>query len=309
VSPARPIEAPAVAAGAASPQPQASLPAPPTVDAPRGPGLVPPDHASSPAAPPLTTAAPPPALVANSPPSVSAAAASLTPHQTGVRSIVGTVSEPAAASANGSASPVGGSAPNVVFAAAALSSGGGDAGGAPDDHAGETLLPNVDGAGAAEPELTPFEPTAPTLATDRREAPPPVRATSETAAALAAEMARKLDARVTRFELRLDPGGLGQVQVALEIQSGGEVTAHLRFDRPEAMHELRARADELRETLQQAGFSVASGSLSFESRGDGHRPTSGGPSASGLADAAASVAEPPSPSRAPRRAAGLDLRI
>jgi flagellar hook-length control protein FliK len=78
-------------------------------------------------------------------------------------------------------------------------------------------------AAPAQPELSTARPAA--------DAPAAPRANADTVAALGAEIARKLDARSTRFELQLDPLGLGQVQVSLEI-TGGEVSALLHFERP-----------------------------------------------------------------------------
>jgi flagellar hook-length control protein FliK len=102
-------------------------------------------------------------------------------------------------------------------------------------------------------------------------APAPPRANAETVVALAAEVARKLDARTTRFDLQLDPIGLGQVQVSLEIRSGGEVSAHLHFERPDTAADLRARSGELRTALESAGFSLGSAGLSFGDAG-GRQP-------------------------------------
>jgi flagellar hook-length control protein FliK len=83
-----------------------------------------------------------------------------------------------------------------------------------------------------------------------------IRGAPETVAKLAAEIARKLEQRNTRFELALDPAGLGGVQVSLEINARGELAAHMSFERPEAAAELRGRAQELQRALEQAGFEV-----------------------------------------------------
>ncbi|WP_297696999.1 flagellar hook-length control protein FliK, partial [Phenylobacterium sp.] len=101
-------------------------------------------------------------------------------------------------------------------------------------------------------------------------APPPEAASlaaPQTVAALAAQMIRKLDGRTTRFDVQLDPAGLGHVDVRVEIGAHGRITAALWFDNPQAARELAARADELAQALQQAGFDLTGG-LSFDVAGD-----------------------------------------
>ncbi|WP_395943258.1 flagellar hook-length control protein FliK [Brevundimonas sp.] len=92
------------------------------------------------------------------------------------------------------------------------------------------------------------------------------RATIETTAHLAAQIARKLEGRSTRFDMVLTPEDLGRVDVSLEIGSDGQLAARLAFDNPAAAVELRGRADELRRQLQDAGFQVAGDSLDFTQR-------------------------------------------
>jgi len=92
------------------------------------------------------------------------------------------------------------------------------------------------------------------------------RATIETTAHLAAQIARKLEGRSTRFDMVLTPEDLGRVDVSLEIGSDGQLAARLAFDNPAAAADLRGRADELRRQLQEAGFQVSSDSLDFTQR-------------------------------------------
>ncbi|MFN7128337.1 MAG: flagellar hook-length control protein FliK [Brevundimonas sp.] len=92
------------------------------------------------------------------------------------------------------------------------------------------------------------------------------RATIETTAHLAAQIARKLEGRSTRFDMVLTPEDLGRVDVSLEIGADGQLAARLAFDNPAAAAELRGRADELRRQLQDAGFQVANDSLDFTQR-------------------------------------------
>ena len=87
----------------------------------------------------------------------------------------------------------------------------------------------------------------------------------------AAQIARKLDGRSTRFDMVLTPEDLGRVDVSLEIDSDGRLTARLAFDNPAAATDLRGRADELRRQLQDAGFHLSQDSLEFSER----NPSSG----------------------------------
>lgn len=97
------------------------------------------------------------------------------------------------------------------------------------------------------------------------------RATIETTAQIAAQIIRKLDGRSTRFDMVLAPEGLGNVDVSMDIDSDGRLTARLAFDNPAAATDLRARADELRRQLQEAGFQLSQDSLEFAER----NPSSG----------------------------------
>ena len=90
-----------------------------------------------------------------------------------------------------------------------------------------------------------------------------VRGAPETVANLAAQIIKKLEARTTRFDLELDPHGLGRVDVRVEIGAHGKMTASMVFENPQAAHELKARAAELQRTLEQAGFDL-SGGMSFD---------------------------------------------
>jgi len=98
------------------------------------------------------------------------------------------------------------------------------------------------------------------------------RATVETTAQLAAQIARKLDGRSTRFDMVLTPEDLGRVDVSLEIGKDGQLSARLAFDNPAAAADLKSRADELRRQLQEAGFQVAGDALDFSQRD----PSTGG---------------------------------
>ena len=95
------------------------------------------------------------------------------------------------------------------------------------------------------------------------------RSSAETVARLAADIVRKADGQSTRFDLQLDPHGLGKVDVALEIDRNGKLTAALSFDSAQSAADLRGRAGELRLALEQAGFDIAEGGLTFDLAGQG----------------------------------------
>ena len=98
-------------------------------------------------------------------------------------------------------------------------------------------------------------------------ATPLVRGSPETIANLTAQIVKKLEGRSTRFDVELDPAGLGKVAVRIEIGAHGHISAAMSFETPQAASELRARAGELRQALEQAGFNL-SGGLSFDVAGD-----------------------------------------
>ncbi|MDB5497337.1 MAG: flagellar hook length determination-like protein [Phenylobacterium sp.] len=149
-----------------------------------------------------------------------------------------------------------------------------------------------------------------------------VRGAPQTVANLAAQIAKKLDGRSTRFDVQLEPAGLGKVDVRVEIGAGGRMSAAMAFDTPQAAAELRSRAGELQRALEQAGFDI-SGGLSFDVAGDsgqggqaqGQNPDANpnaafrGQAFQAVLDTAADAA--PSSQLAFRQssAAGVDIRI
>ncbi|HKP79927.1 MAG TPA: flagellar hook-length control protein FliK, partial [Phenylobacterium sp.] len=90
-----------------------------------------------------------------------------------------------------------------------------------------------------------------------------VRGAPETVANLAAQILRKLEGKSTRFDVQLDPHGLGKVDVRIEIGAQGRITAGMTFDNPQAAADVKARASELHRALEQAGFDI-SGGISFD---------------------------------------------
>ena len=91
-------------------------------------------------------------------------------------------------------------------------------------------------------------------------------ATVRTTAELAAAMIHRLGNRSTRFDMILTPETLGSVEVSIEVGADGQMSARMAFDNPQATAEMRARAEELRRQLTEAGFDVAENALEFTDR-------------------------------------------
>ncbi|WP_245162362.1 flagellar hook-length control protein FliK [Brevundimonas sp. AJA228-03] len=132
-----------------------------------------------------------------------------------------------------------------------------------------TAVAQVDSAEPAQPpqSATPAESRAaqaaaaatPVLSTLSQGA---IHATAQ----IAAQIIKKLEGRSTRFEMALTPDDLGRVDVSLDIDADGQLSARLAFDNPLAAADLRGRVDELRRQLTDAGFTVADDALSFDQR-------------------------------------------
>lgn len=128
--------------------------------------------------------------------------------------------------------------------------------------------PQADTPDAQQPQIT-TSTAAPAATTAPAHAAPPARATPETVAHLAAQIARHSEGgRSTQFDIELNPAGLGRVDVRLEISAHGQITAAMSFDNAASAAEVRGRAAELHRALEQAGFDVSSGGLSFDVAGD-----------------------------------------
>jgi hypothetical protein len=149
----------------------------------------------------------------------------------------------------------------------------------------------------------------------------PVRGAPETVASFAAEIARKLDGRNSRFDVALDPLGLGMVNVSIDIGADGKLSAQFAFERPETAAEMKGRSQELQRALEQAGFDLSKNGLDFDG---GHGRERGGANGDqprhqtaraqafqqALLAADAADALPAQPLRwSDRSRAGLDVRI
>ena len=69
-----------------------------------------------------------------------------------------------------------------------------------------------------------------------------------------------------KINIQLRPEELGRVEVKLEVNNHGRVSAHIVADRPETLELLRNDARSLEKALQEAGFDTGSGDLSFDLR-------------------------------------------
>jgi len=70
----------------------------------------------------------------------------------------------------------------------------------------------------------------------------------------------------SRFELRLDPAELGRIDVRIDVDRSGQVTSHLRVEKPETLAMLQQSAPQLQQALQDAGLKTGSGGLQFSLR-------------------------------------------
>ncbi|CAN5263544.1 hypothetical protein BH11PSE2_BH11PSE2_18480 [soil metagenome] len=144
------------------------------------------------------------------------------------------------------------------------------------------------------------------------------RLAAHTVAHLAAQIIDKVGAKTTRFDVQLDPAGLGKVDVKIEIGAGGQMTAAMSFDNPQAAAEMRGRAGELQSALERAGFDLSKGGLSFDMSGQNNgqglfeqqadqqrRPTWRGHAFTDLA----SVADMPPPILRASASGGVDVTI
>jgi flagellar hook-length control protein FliK len=93
------------------------------------------------------------------------------------------------------------------------------------------------------------------------------KVTPHTVAHLAAQIASNVDGKTTRFDVTLNPEGLGKVDVRVEIGAKGDMTAQLNFANADAAAQMQQKAPELQAALQQAGFDPSRTTLSFNSGG------------------------------------------
>lgn len=135
---------------------------------------------------------------------------------------------------------------------------------------------------------------------------------------VAVHVARAIDAGTDSISIRLDPADLGRVDVTLDFDADGNVSATVLAERPETLRLLQRDAQSLERAFADAGLKADSGALNFGLRRDnggagqeqGGRDNQGGFTGFGrdgggnLADAAPII-----PPRALASMRALDIRI
>lgn len=211
-------------------------------------------------------------------------------------------------------------APLPASVPSSASSGGGTTGDSGGDSSQSSLQSSSEAraspASVAAPD-TAFAAAA-AAASGSPSAPAARLATSETLTRLTADIVHTVKAKASRIELALQPEGLGRVDVKLHIGADGALSAELKFDNPQAAAALKARADELRAALQQAGFDLSGSGLSFTAggfsdgsaqRGAGGWAQNGSAFTALVAAAEADAETAPASALLSRPAGGLDLTI
>jgi Meckel syndrome type 1 protein len=119
--------------------------------------------------------------------------------------------------------------------------------------------------------------TAPTDATAPAPTPPSSGA-PDTLANLSAQIVQKVGGQTTRFDVQLDPYGMGRVNVSVQIDAKGVMSAALSFEKPDSANFIRTHSAELQQSLAQAGFNLSSSAFSISTVDQG---TQGGFNAGG----------------------------
>ncbi len=83
---------------------------------------------------------------------------------------------------------------------------------------------------------------------------------------VAFEVARHFEAGNSRFQIRLDPADLGRIDVRLDLDKSGTVSAHMFVERPETLDLMQRDQRALQQALQQAGLDAGKTSLEFSLR-------------------------------------------
>ena len=144
----------------------------------------------------------------------------------------------------------------------------------------------------------------------------------QTVARLAVQIAPTAQGPASQFSLTLHPAELGGVQVKVQVDRNGSVSAMLTFDNPQAAADLGARAGDLKAALNQAGFNVSDNGLSFNLSSQGQGQSGNGQpdpgnwggrafraAAAGADDLLSAVTEAAGRLQTASAASGLDIRI
>jgi Meckel syndrome type 1 protein len=144
----------------------------------------------------------------------------------------------------------------------------------------------------------------------------------ETVSRLASQIVQTAQGPASQFNLTLHPAELGGVQVKIQVDRHGAVSASLSFDNPQAAADMKAQSADLKAQLNQAGFDVSDDGLSFNLNGQGQQnaqDSSADPgtwagrafrnAAVGADDLLTTVNEAASRLQGPSGNTGLDIRI
>ena len=93
---------------------------------------------------------------------------------------------------------------------------------------------------------------------------------------LAVEIAASALNGKSRFEIRLDPAELGRIDVRIDVDRNGQVTSHLRVEKPETLAMLQQTAPQLQQALQDAGLKSNNSGLQFSLRDQNSSGQNGG---------------------------------
>ena len=137
----------------------------------------------------------------------------------------------------------------------------------PDDAVAAAPAANASSPSTLAASDTPAPPLAPVLPVSTAAVAAPSAATSApispagTVANLAAQIVQQAGGKTSRFDVQMTPEGFGRVDVSVQIDAQGKVTAALSFERPDAAALVKDRAGELQSALAAAGLDLAAGDL------------------------------------------------
>ncbi len=78
---------------------------------------------------------------------------------------------------------------------------------------------------------------------------------------LSAQIVQQADGKTSRFDVQMTPEGFGRVDVSVQIDAQGKVTAALSFEKPEAAALVKDRAGDLHDALAASGLDLAPDAL------------------------------------------------
>jgi hypothetical protein len=113
------------------------------------------------------------------------------------------------------------------------------------------------------------------------------------------------------IQIQLKPASLGTIDVKLNVNHDGRLTAVISADRSDTLNLLKQDASQLQQSLRDAGFNADSGSLSFNLRGDAQNfAQNAPPSLPAIAGPAADFPTATAAIRAQRQHTGtLDIQV